>query len=72
MDSQRRLHHLVKTKTGTHSALYLQLTQARGRRIALTLRRNLYTYRKETRRPGEDFNFRHACTFTRTEPSSTP
>ncbi|WP_353072923.1 hypothetical protein [Tunturiibacter gelidiferens] len=41
-------------------------------RITLTLRRNLYTYRKETRRPGEDFKFRDAYTFTRAEPPSTP
>ena len=39
-------------------------------RITLTLRRNLYTYRKETRRPGEDFKFRDAYTFTRAEPPS--
>jgi hypothetical protein len=41
-------------------------------RITLTLRRNLYTYRKETRRTGEDFKFRDAYTFTRAEPPSTP
>jgi hypothetical protein len=40
-------------------------------RITLTLRRNLYTYRKETRRQGvqgQDFKFRDAYTFTRAEP----
>ena len=36
-------------------------------RITLTLRRNLYTFRKETRRPGEEFKFRDAYTFTRAE-----
>ncbi len=41
-------------------------------RITVTLRRNLYTYRKETRRQGEDFKFRDAYTFTRAEPPSTP
>jgi hypothetical protein len=40
-------------------------------RITLTLGRNLYTYRKETR-PGEDFKFRDAYTFTRAEPPSIP
>lgn len=37
-------------------------------RITLTLRRNLYTFRKETKQPGEDFKFRDAYTFTRAEP----
>ena len=37
-------------------------------RITLTLRRNLYTFRKETRHQGEDFKFRDAYTFTRAEP----
>lgn len=37
-------------------------------RITLTLRRNLYTFRKETRLAGEDFKFRDAYTFTRAEP----
>ncbi|WP_353070067.1 hypothetical protein RBB75_07600 [Tunturibacter empetritectus] len=40
-------------------------------RITLTLRRNLYTYRKETRRQGEDFKFRDAYTFTRAEPPTS-
>lgn len=39
-------------------------------RITLTLRRNLYTYRKETREQGEDFKFRDGYTFTRAEPPS--
>jgi hypothetical protein len=39
-------------------------------RISLILRRNLYTYRKETRQPGEDFKFRDGYTFTRAEPPS--
>jgi hypothetical protein len=38
-------------------------------RITVTLRRNLYTLRKETRHQGEDFKFRDAYTFTRAEPS---
>jgi hypothetical protein len=37
-------------------------------RITLTLRRNLYTYQKETRLAGEEFKFRDAYTFTRAEP----
>jgi hypothetical protein len=43
-------------------------------RITLTLRRNLYTYRKETHpipaqgAPTEDFQFRDAYLFTRAEP----
>jgi hypothetical protein len=40
-------------------------------RITLTLRRNLYTYRKETRLQGEDFKFRDAHTFTRAEPPAS-
>ena len=40
-------------------------------RITLTLRRNLYTYRKETRQRGEDFKFRDAYTFTRAEPPAS-
>jgi hypothetical protein len=39
-------------------------------RITLTLRRNLYTYRKETRQQDEDFKFRDGYTFTRAEPPS--
>ncbi len=39
-------------------------------RITLTLRRNLYTFRKETRHQGEDYKFRDAYTFTRAEPPS--
>ncbi len=39
-------------------------------RITLTLRRNLYIFRKETRHQGEDFKFRDAYTFTRAEPPS--
>ena len=41
-------------------------------RITITLRRNLYTYRKETRHTGpgvsEEFQFRDAYLFTRAEP----
>lgn len=36
-------------------------------RITMTLRRNLYTYRKETRLPGQNFLFRDGYTFTRKE-----
>ncbi|CAN5720158.1 hypothetical protein BH10ACI4_BH10ACI4_24810 [soil metagenome] len=39
-------------------------------RITLTMRRNLYTYRKETKLAGEDFKFRDAYTFTRADPPS--
>jgi hypothetical protein len=41
-------------------------------RITLTLRRNLYTFRKETRHPGEDFKFRDAYAFTRADPPNLP
>ncbi len=34
-------------------------------RILMEIRRNLYTYRKETRLPGQDFVFRDGYTFTR-------
>jgi hypothetical protein len=37
-------------------------------RITITVRRNLYTYVKDTRLPGEDFKFRDGYTFTRKEP----
>ena len=37
-------------------------------RLTLTLRRNLYTLRKETRPAGEEFKFRDAFTFTRADP----
>ncbi|SNS34760.1 hypothetical protein SAMN05421770_101602 [Granulicella rosea] len=39
-------------------------------RITLTMRRNLFTWRKETRPSGgtEEFKFRDAYTFTRSEP----
>jgi hypothetical protein len=37
-------------------------------RITLTLRRNLYTFRKDTKLAGEDFKFRDAYTFTRANP----
>ena len=37
-------------------------------KITITLRRNLYTYQKETRLPGQDFQFRDGYTFTRKEP----
>lgn len=40
--------------------------------IKLTLRRNLFTLRKETRAAGEPFRFRHAYTFTRAAPPSLP
>ena len=36
-------------------------------KITITLRRNLYTYQKETRLPGQDFQFRDGYTFTRKE-----
>ncbi len=37
-------------------------------RITITLRRNLYSYRKETQPPGEEFQFRDGYTFTRKQP----
>ncbi|WP_263382741.1 hypothetical protein [Granulicella arctica] len=40
-------------------------------RLTLTLRRNLYTLRKETRPAGEEFKFRDGYTFTRAEAPRT-
>lgn len=37
-------------------------------RIVIVVRRNLYTYQKETRLPGQDYLFRDGYTFTRKEP----
>jgi hypothetical protein len=37
-------------------------------RITITVRRNLYTYQKETRLPGQEFQFRDGYTFTRKQP----
>jgi hypothetical protein len=37
-------------------------------RITLTLSRNQYEYRKETRRPGQEFLFRDGYSFTRRNP----
>jgi len=37
-------------------------------RISLVVRRNLYTYQKETRLPGGEFLFRDGYTFTRKDP----
>jgi hypothetical protein len=39
-------------------------------RITIVVRRNLYTYQKETRPPGKDFQFRDGYTFTREKPPS--
>lgn len=40
--------------------------------IKLTLRRNMFTLRKETRAASEPFRFRHGYTFTRAAPPSLP
>jgi hypothetical protein len=40
--------------------------------IKLTLRRNMFTLRKETRAAGEPFRFRHGYAFTRAAPPSLP
>ncbi len=37
-------------------------------RITIVVRRNLYTYQKETKLPGQEFLFRDGYTFTRKEP----
>jgi len=55
---------LILTGPGTENDKPVQV------RITLTLRRNLYTLRKETQHAGEDFKFRDAYTFTRAEPPS--
>jgi hypothetical protein len=53
---------LILTGPGTENDQPVQV------RITLTLRRNLYTLRKETQRAGEAFKFRDAYTFTRARP----
>ena len=37
-------------------------------RITIAVRRNLYTYEKDTRLPGPEFQFRDGYTFRRKEP----
>ncbi len=53
---------LILTGPGTENEKPVQV------RITLTLRRNLYTLRKETQHVGEDFKFRDGYTFTRARP----
>ena len=53
---------LVLTGTGTENDKPVDV------RISLTLNRNLYTFRKETRPPGKDFLFRDGYSFTRRNP----
>ena len=37
-------------------------------RITITVERNLYQFKKETRQPGQEFAFRDGYTFTRRNP----
>ena len=53
---------LVLTGTGVENDKKVDV------RITITVRRNLYTYMKETRLPGREFLFRDGYTFTRKEP----
>lgn len=53
---------LTLTGPGTENDKQVQV------RITLTLRRNLYTLRKETQHVGEGFKLRHGYTFTRAQP----
>jgi hypothetical protein len=53
---------LTLTGTGTENDKKVDV------RITITLRRNLYTYQKETRLPGQEFQFRDGYTFTRKQP----
>jgi len=53
---------LVLTGTGVENDQKVDV------RITITVRRNLYTYVKETRLPGQEFLFRDGYTFTRKEP----
>jgi hypothetical protein len=41
-------------------------------RITLTIGRNLYIFRKETREAGQDFRMRDEYVFTRRDPPSVP
>jgi len=41
-------------------------------RITISVHRNLCSYKKETRLPGEDFKFRDAYTLTRRDPPYSP
>ncbi len=53
---------LTLTGTGTENDKKVDV------RITITLRRNLYSYRKETKLPGQEFQFRDGYTFTRKQP----
>lgn len=53
---------LLLTGTGTENDKKVDV------RISITVRRNLYTYQKETRLPGGEFLFRDGYTFTRKVP----
>ena len=52
---------LLLTGTGTENEKKVDV------RISIVVRRNLYTYQKETRLPGGEFLFRDGYTFTRKE-----
>jgi hypothetical protein len=54
---------LVLTGTGVESDKKVDV------RIRIAVRRNLYTYVKDTRLPGQEFQFRDGYTFTRKEPA---
>jgi hypothetical protein len=62
------------TKTGRGKLLLTGQGVENGKdvdvRITIVVRRNLYTYQKETRLPGKDFQFRDGYTFTREKPPS--
>jgi hypothetical protein len=53
---------LTLTGTGTENGKKVDV------RITIALRRNLYTYQKETRLPGQEFQFRDGYSFTRKQP----
>ncbi len=53
---------LTLTGTGTENDKKVDV------RITITLRRNLYSYQKETKLPGTGFLFRDGYTFTRKDP----
>ena len=54
---------LVLTGTGVENDKKVDV------RITIAVRRNLYTYVKDTRLPGQEFQFRDGYTFTRKEPA---
>ena len=57
---------LTLTGTGTENEKKVDV------RITISVRRNLYSYKKETKLPGQDFLFRDAYTLTRRDPPYSP